>query len=154
MVLILVIQSVRGALTEGRFLVFESNGHALSFDAEQKALSVAPTVGSHDSPSQRFILHATAPPPATTFTIQPADTPSTGFISSNHQLTTSMNDAAVFNITDLGFGRGYTVQQVSSNGNFVSFSEGNAAVQLGEQQQTFSVFSVTKSTDSGQGFLN
>ena len=65
-----------------------------------------------------------------------------------------MNDAAVFNITDLGFGRGYTVQQVSSNGNFVSLSEGNAAVQLGEQQQTFNIFSVTKSTDSGQGFLN
>ncbi|KAF8522873.1 hypothetical protein JB92DRAFT_2886613 [Gautieria morchelliformis] len=107
-------------------LVFESNGDAL-------ALSwVAPAVPSHDAPTHRFILHATAPPPATTFNIHA--------FGPNNKEATLINNAAVFNITDLGSGKGYTVQQTS--------------VLLGDHRQTFNIFSVTTSADSGQGFLD
>jgi phospholipase C len=153
MSLTLCEQSVRGALTEGRFLVFESNGHALAVDAESKALGVSPAVPSHDSDTHRFILHATAPPPATTFNIQFAGSPSSGFVDPNLKLTASIHNAAVFNITDLSFGKGYIVQQVS-NGKFVSLSASKTSVQVADQAQTFNIFAVTKSTDSGQGSIN
>ena len=66
----------------------------------------------------------------------------------------SISDAAVFNITDLGFGKGYTVQEVSGGGAFVSLAGGKGDVALSQEMPpTFDVFSVTKSTDSGQGFL-
>ncbi|KAF8479385.1 non-hemolytic phospholipase C precursor [Gautieria morchelliformis] len=146
-------KSVRGALTEGRYLVFESNGDALAFDDQSRGLGVAPAVPSHDAPTHRFILHATAPPPATTFNIQFAGSPSTAFLDQNNKEATLINNAAVFNITDLGSGKGYTVQQVPS-GKFISFSENKASVLLGDHQQTFNVFSVTTSADSGQGFLD
>ena len=152
-------QKVRGALTEGRFLVFESGDHALTFDNNSRGLKSVPAAASHDDPSQRLILHATAPPPATTFNIQFAGSSDMGFVGRDLKESKSIQEAAVFNITDLGFGKGYTVQQVSSGsgggqGQFFSLAQGQGVVAMDhESQARFSVFSVTKSTDSGQGFL-
>ena len=89
------------------------------------------------------------PPPASTFHLQFAGSPSTAFIDINLGATTSMNSAAIFNITDLGDGRGYTIQQVQK-GRFLSIH--GKAVVLDSQAETFNVFSVTKSSDSGVGF--
>ncbi|KIJ53598.1 hypothetical protein M422DRAFT_241835 [Sphaerobolus stellatus SS14] len=99
-------KSVRGALTEGRFLVFESNGLALSYSSLLKGLSVDKAAPQHDVNTHRFILHATVPPPATTFNLQFAGSPNQGFIDNNNRETTSISNAAVFNITDLGNGQG------------------------------------------------
>ncbi|KAF8522837.1 hypothetical protein JB92DRAFT_3140917 [Gautieria morchelliformis] len=128
-------KSVRGAIIEGRYLVFESNGDALAFDDQSRGLGVAPAVPSHDALTHCFILHATVPLPATTFNIQFACSPSTAFLDPNNKETTFINNAAVFNITDLGSGKGYTVQQVPS-GKFFSFSENKTSVLLGDHQQT------------------
>ncbi|KIJ38386.1 hypothetical protein M422DRAFT_781472 [Sphaerobolus stellatus SS14] len=141
-------KSVRGALTEGRYLVFESNGLALSFSLVLNGLGFANATAQHDIDTQRFILHATMPPPATTFNLQFAGSPSRGFVDNNILETTSASNAAIFNITDLGNGQGYTINQTSG---------GSLSVLLGEisnmtQTPTFNVFSVTKSTDSGTGF--
>lgn len=144
-------KSVRGALTEGRFLVFESNGHALAFGGSDIGLTVSPTAPLHDTPSNRFVLHATEDPPATTFTLQFAGNTSAGFVGPNLQPTASIQQATVFNITDLGSGRGYTVQEVPS-GDFISIGTGGSSVAVGSDTTTFQIFSVTKSTDSGQGF--
>ncbi|KAF8576244.1 non-hemolytic phospholipase C precursor [Ramaria rubella] len=143
---------LRGALTEGRFIVFESNGFALSFNSQTKGLGISLAVPQHDVDAQRFILHATAPPPATTFTLQFAGSPTTGFVDANQKLTASINDAAVFNITDLGSGKGYTVQQVSNEPKFISIISKAIDILVGQQVSTFNLFSVTKSTDSGTGF--
>jgi len=141
-------KSVRGTLTEGRFLVFESNGLALSFDNTNEAFGTSKAVPAHDSDEQRFIIHATVPPPATTFMLQFAGSPTRGFVDKNNKQTANINDAAVFNITDLGNGQGYTLQQISGSGKFVTTSNNLS----GHQAQIFNVFSVTKSTDSGTGF--
>jgi len=58
--------------------------------------------------------------------------------------------AVVFNITDLGSGQGYTIQQVSS-GAFLSIN--GSSIVVTQAPSMFNVFSVTKSTDSGTGFL-
>ncbi|KAF8510409.1 extracellular phospholipase C [Hysterangium stoloniferum] len=142
---------VRGALTEGRFLVFESNGFALEYNSQTKGLSVERAVPNHDTPTHRFILHATAPPPATTFQLQFAGSPSRGFVDKNFKETTSIDSAAVFAITDLGNGKGYTIKLLS-DGRFLAALEASEKIKLGGALGTFKIFSVTKSTDSGTGF--
>ncbi|KAF8588655.1 PLC-E [Ramaria rubella] len=142
--------TVRGALTEGRYLIFESNRKALALSTDGKGLSVGLATPSHDVPSHRFVLHATADPPATTFTLQFAGT-TVGFVDSQTRLTVSSKEAAVFNITDLGSGKGYIVQEVPG-GRFLSMSANGGDVLLGDKSFAFQIFSVTKSTDSGKGF--
>jgi phospholipase C len=142
-------QTVRGALTEGRFLVFESNGNALALDARNEALSISPAVPSHDAPELRFILHATASPPATTFNLEFSG--SRRFVCNTLRQASSTCEAAVFNITDLGNGQGYTVENISGK-KFLSISGHPLRLVSGDEAGKFSVFSVTKSTDSGHGF--
>ncbi|GJJ06185.1 hypothetical protein Clacol_000374 [Clathrus columnatus] len=146
-------KTVRGALTEGRFLVFESGNSALTLDTKNEELTVGAAVPTHDTPLNRFVLHATANPPATTFNIQFFETidGKTNFINSKFKATTSIQDAAVFNITDLGNSKGYTIQEVSGGG-FVSISGNGKSLSVGKEATAFTVISVTKSSDSGQGF--
>ncbi|KAF8588334.1 phosphoesterase-domain-containing protein [Ramaria rubella] len=143
---------LRGALTEGRYIVFESHGFALAYNSLTKSLGVARASPEHNVDAQRFILHATAPPPATTFMLQFAGSPTVGYVDENHRLTTSVNEAAVFNITDMGSGKGYTILQVSKEHKFLSLLSEILGVLLGDEASTFQLFSVTKSTDAGTGF--
>jgi len=62
-----------------------------------------------------------------------------------------MNSAAIFNITDIGNGQGYSIKQLDQ-GKFVSVLDTIEGVLLGSKFVTFNVFSVTKATDSGTGF--
>lgn len=146
-------QPLRGGPTEGRYLVFESGKSALTLDSKDKTLSVGAAVPNHDTDSHRFILHATSPPPATTFNIQfynPVDK-KTSFVTSKLKATSSIHTAAVFNITDQGNGKGYTIQDTSSR-NFISISKNGKSLSLQRQATSFTIYSVTKSTDSGTGF--
>ncbi|GJJ08151.1 hypothetical protein Clacol_002359 [Clathrus columnatus] len=131
-------KSVRGSLTEGRFLVFESGNSALSLDTRNRQLTLGGAVPEHDTPLNRFVLHATANPPATTFNLQFFETINgqTNFIGSNLKATTSMDDAAVFDITDLGNSKGYTIQEVSS-GQFLTISGNGKSLALGRQATPF-----------------
>lgn len=141
-------------MTEGRYLVFESNGLALSWDSNAKGLGTGQAVANHDNDEQRFILHATQPPPATTFNLQFAGSPNRGFIDANNKETSSMSNAVVFNITDLGSGKGYTIQQVSNGPTkFLNPLTTGLSDIVTHNPPTFKIFSVTKSTDSGTGFL-
>jgi phospholipase C len=131
--------------------VFESNGFALEYSPLTRGLFVGLAVPNHDTPTHRFILHATAPPPATTFQLQFAGSPSRGFVASNFEETTSVNSAAVFEITDLGNGAGYTIKSLSTGKHFAPL-QALKSLDLGEAPGAFKIFSVTKSTDSGTGF--
>lgn len=127
--------------------MFESNGRAFAYDPSIRGLGVARAVPSHNSPTHRLILHATAPPPATTFKLQFAGSPSLGYVTDDHKETGSINSAAVFNIVDLGNGKGYSISQVSKN-RFLSLDLGD--ISLVNQVATFQVFSVTMSSDAGK----
>jgi len=140
---------LRGALTEGRYLVFESNGRAFAYDPSIRGLGVARAVPSHNSPSHRLILHATAPPPATTFKLQFAGSPLLGYVADDRKETGSINSAAVFNIVDLGNGKGYSISQVSKN-RFLSLEGDLGDISLVNQATTFQVFSVTMHSDAGK----
>ncbi|GJJ10990.1 hypothetical protein Clacol_005219 [Clathrus columnatus] len=143
---------VRGALTEGRFLVFETKGLALTYSS-LLGLTLGKAVPKHDNDDQRFILHATAPPPATTFNLQFAGSPKRGYVDNNNRETSSISKAAVFNITDLGNGKGYTIDQTSGGaGQFLDLLLTELSEIFTHEPPTFSVYSVTKSTDSGTGF--
>ncbi|KIJ53617.1 hypothetical protein M422DRAFT_241856 [Sphaerobolus stellatus SS14] len=133
-------------------ILFESNGLALSYNSILKGLGIDKAAPQHDVDDQRFILHATVPPPAMTFNLQFAGSPYQGFIDYNNRETTSISNAAVFNITDLGNGQGYTIQQTLGGlGKFLSILANEISI-VTHQAPTFNIFSVTKSTDSGTGF--
>ena len=51
---------IRGKLTEGRYLVLEMNGHGLSSSCrEANQACAAGATAKHDSPTQRWVAHAT-----------------------------------------------------------------------------------------------
>ncbi|GJJ06253.1 hypothetical protein Clacol_000444 [Clathrus columnatus] len=146
---------VVGALTEGRFLVFENGKSALALDTKRKELTIGTAIKTHDTSLNRFIIHATAAPPETTFNIQYYE-PINGqknYIDSKLKATSSIHEAANFEITYLGNDEGYTIKELSSK-KFISITHSSKgeSLSLGKQATAFSMFSVTKSSDSGTGF--
>lgn len=125
----------------------------MTLDSKNNVLNVGAAVSNHDTDSQRFVLHATSPPPATTFNLQFYETigGKTNFVTSKLKATPSISNAAAFNITDLGNGKGFAIQETSSR-NFISISNNGKSVSFQKQPTSFTVYSVTKSTDSGTGF--
>ncbi|KAJ3755225.1 non-hemolytic phospholipase C precursor [Lentinula raphanica] len=136
---------VRGSLTEGRYLVIESSTKNLALSSNDSVLGTsAPTSSKIDTPSQRFVIHATDPSLATgkSFRISSAasvanatDAP---FLDSNLHFG-SVNISAVFSITYEGGGV-YKVLE-SESGKFLSLGDsGNPALDgVGEAFKIFSV---------------
>nr|POE72047.1 non-hemolytic phospholipase c [Quercus suber] len=113
-------KGVRGQLTEGRYLVFESSGYALS--SANGVLSTSTSTAKHDTKSQRFVIHSVR--------------------SNKFSLTGAADSKSVgtYTVTDLGNGQGYTLQ--GSNGQYVSIT-GAGQVTTSSTATKFQVFSVT-----------
>jgi len=131
-------KTVRGGLTEGRYLVFEMNGFAIANINDTVSSSRA--TQQHDSAVQRWIAHQLQPA-GKSFQISSAV--DGAFIASDSTLTTSQGSAVTLTIEDQGNGAGYTVQgpsgylQIDSGGKLTWASQSNG----------FSLLSVTyKST--------
>lgn len=106
----------------------------------------SPTRAQHNDPNQRFIVHALADPPSNTFTLQFASPNfKTPTFLSPHLNTAPASQAGQFAISDLGNGRGYTIQEVTSK-EFLSVARGGK-VTLSKSATGFQVFSVTMSSD-------
>ncbi|HEV7738300.1 MAG TPA: hypothetical protein VGO47_13125 [Chlamydiales bacterium] len=71
----------------------------MSYDSFSRRLDTSEALHAHNSPGQRLVLHATAPPPATTFKLQFAGSPSHGFVGDHGEETHSIDSAAVFEIS-------------------------------------------------------
>jgi len=136
---------LRGDLTEGRFIVFEAGGQALNIDDHGFATSEA--APQHDTSTQRFVLSSQADPPASIFTLQSSQSPNI-FVSPSLG-STSKSNAGSFEIIDVGAGAGYTLREMKS-GKFVVLTPSGPS--LKDTPTLFSLFSVTKSSDSGTGF--
>ncbi|KAF5352278.1 hypothetical protein D9758_011976 [Tetrapyrgos nigripes] len=141
-------KTVRGYLTEGRYLVIESGNSALSVGTDNTTLVT--TNASEDKfnkPSQRFVVHATDPSDASanTFRISAGpdfDGDSTMYIRVSPQLGFGpVDEGAVFGITFLGGSAGYLFQEQGS-GKFLSL-EGGAVSLLDEAGEGLKLFSVT-----------
>lgn len=101
-------RQVRGALTEGRYLVFESNGLALSNTGGKEGnLTSSNATARHEVIEQRWILNLVAETGTHEFFIRSALDNS--YITHNKTLTPEKENAEIFTITDLGNGKGYRI---------------------------------------------
>ena len=138
-------KTVRGYLTEGRYLVFEMNGYALT-NAGSNATDITGTLATaeHSSINQRWVVHATGGTAldggegSGTFFISSAV--DGRYIADHTSLDKAPNGAETYMITDLGNGGGYTL--VKENGKYLSI-ETDGTIGIYGTPSGFSVFSVT-----------
>ncbi|KIK54164.1 hypothetical protein GYMLUDRAFT_264775 [Collybiopsis luxurians FD-317 M1] len=144
-------KTVRGSITEGRYLVIESSHNNLALSFSGSSLSTSPaTSEKFNTPSQRFVIHATDPTMATenTFRISsaafvadatnPANA-TTPFLDNNLRFG-SINSSAVFDITYEGGGV-YNIKE-SASGKPLSLSN-KGVPSLGGTAEDFNIFSVS-----------
>ncbi|KAK4945723.1 hypothetical protein LTR10_015071 [Elasticomyces elasticus] len=130
-------KSVRGYLTEGRFLTFEAYGYALTNTGAKAAMyNATKAVASHDGTGQRWVIHETATD-SRLYTISSAV--HGRYIGPQLSLVTQ-KEALVHNITYLGGGKGYEV--LNSNGKYITIDT-NGTVAMATAGQGFTIYSVT-----------
>ncbi|ETI23478.1 hypothetical protein G647_05280 [Cladophialophora carrionii CBS 160.54] len=130
-------KSVRGYLTEGRFLTFEASGFALSNPGGNAThLDATKATTSHSARSQRWVIHETSTNSGL-FTIS---SPVNGRYIGADMTLVNKTAAMVHNITYLGGGQGYNL--LDSNGKYITIDNGGGVV-LSSSAQSFSIYSVT-----------
>ncbi|OAA57415.1 non-hemolytic phospholipase c [Niveomyces insectorum RCEF 264] len=130
-------KGVRGALTEGRYLVFEANGYALynpSTAAKQFAATRA-TPG-HEDIHQRWVLHALTPEGSTFHVTSAVDGK---YLSQHSSLSISESGAETYNITYLGNSR-YAMRK--ENGAYLNI-KADGTLSFDSTPTGYNVFSVT-----------
>ncbi|KAL8276392.1 hypothetical protein RQP46_011190 [Phenoliferia psychrophenolica] len=142
-------KTVRGAITEGRYLSFESGGYAFAYTStasrnKQFSFAVAAEKAAplHNKKKHLVVLEALDPSLATAkvFRIRFAGAAGTepAYWDSTLSLV-SKSHAETFTVTDQGGSAGYTVQ--ASDGKYVSLLGGKLS--LVSDIATFDLFSVT-----------
>ena len=128
-------KAVRGDLTEGRYLTFESRGHALSHTNGK--LSVG-NVSKKDKPKEQlFLLHwQGSAPKDNRFKIS---TIHGHYITKSLELSENASDGAEFSIRDQSNGSGHAIIELESNKR-LSLSQKTVAF---DDDSTLSIFSVT-----------
>ncbi|KAH8892840.1 non-hemolytic phospholipase c [Thozetella sp. PMI_491] len=130
-------KGVRGYLTEGRYLVFESNGYALSNpNDDQKQFTASPATAGHDSINQRWVLHGIAAE-GTEFNI--TSVVDGKYISQHSSLSTSVTGAQTYNISYVGNSQ-YILQK--ENGKYLNIKS-DGTLSFDSQPTPYNVYSVT-----------
>ncbi|TVY15315.1 Non-hemolytic phospholipase C [Lachnellula arida] len=130
-------RGVRGYLTEGRYLVFASNGYALTNPTTtQKQFTATQAAAPYDSISQRWVIH-TLTPESTTFQITSAVDDS--YISQQSSLSVSASGAEVYNITNVGSSQ-YILQK--EDGQYLNIQP-NGNISFDSTPIPYSIYSVT-----------
>jgi phospholipase C len=132
-------KQMRGALTEGRFVVFEMNGYTLTnAGGSSTDFSATPATANHSSQSQQWVMHSLSSG-GNTFTASSAVDGK--YISSDIPGANETDGLMVFTVA-FQAGSGYALQQ--ENGTYVAIDEcGN--VGSVDIISYFSAFSVTYS---------
>ncbi|TVY83461.1 hypothetical protein LSUE1_G001247 [Lachnellula suecica] len=137
-------KSVRGYLTEGRYLVFEMNGYALTAEANATDITVTKARPDHNSKSQRWIVHATGGTAtgggegSGLFVLSSAV--DGRFLADHTSLDKQRSGAETYAITNMGSGKGYSLGK--ENGKYLTISS-NGTINIVGQAGGFQVFSVT-----------
>ncbi|KAF2094978.1 phosphoesterase-domain-containing protein [Rhizodiscina lignyota] len=128
-------KSVRGQLTEGRYLTFEASGYALgvagSFVVAQRATS------KHNSKSQRWVIHQTVDGGQGAAEVILSSAVDGRYLAKGNRLTSDKSRAQGFKIVDQGNGKGYTIQATSGQ------HLGISRARLCTSKTSWNVFSVT-----------
>jgi len=130
-------KGVRGALNEGHYLVFESNGYALSNPSDgTKQFGTTKATAAHDAKAQRWVIHGIAEE-ETAFNITSAVDGS--YISQHSSLSISVSGAEVYEVVYIGSSL-YTLQK--QNGDYLNIAAGGT-LSFDTKAVPYSVFSVT-----------
>jgi phospholipase C len=139
-------KNVRGYLTEGRYLVLEMNGYALTNpSATATDFTATAATSTHSAKTQRWVLHTTGGTGTDggtgsgTFTISSAL--DGRYIKSHTSLGKGASNAETYTIADLGNGQGYTL--VKENGKYLIIDSNGVVDITGDTPMGFQVFSVT-----------
>lgn len=130
-------KGVRGALTEGRHLVFESCGYALSVDPNHPRLTTTLATAAHNTPAQRFVLHINELG-GDQFMI--SNDNSTLWLGDHADFYNSQSDAWWYSIHYLG-NEAYTIQQVDG-GKYVNVKD-DGSISIDHEAVTYKIFSVS-----------
>lgn len=105
-------KEVVGYLTEGRHLVFEQAGSALTNDGKTSHVTSSPATADHSSPNQRWVIHYSSGEESQMFTISSALDGK--WLGRGGALLPAADSkqAVPVKITFLGNGKGYTMQVV------------------------------------------
>jgi phospholipase C len=128
-------KSVRGALTEGRYLTLEFGGYALANTGGNDFIATKAT-SSHDDVAQHWVVHSLADE-GNTFTISSAK--DGRYIGSHTSLVSHASGAEIYTITYVS-STGYALQK--ENGNYLTV-DGSGTVQITSKATYFTLFSVT-----------
>ena len=130
---------VRGALTEGRYLAFETGGFALmnSGVSGNASLGAGKAVPEHDSRAQLWVVHQLEDGGTGFYVSSALDG---RYLSSSLGLVNGTADAAAVTIMYLGGGQGYRLQIAS--GSYLGITSGGKVSRSGSATG-FGVFSVT-----------
>lgn len=137
-------KSVRGYLTDGRYLVFEMNGFALTAGSNATDITGTKATPDHKSKSQRWVVHATGGTAtgggqgSGTFVLSSAV--DGRFLASHTSLAKTRSGAENYTVTDLGGGRGYSFMK--ENGKYLGIGS-NGTIEIAGLAKGFQVFSVT-----------
>jgi phospholipase C len=128
-------KEMRGALTEGRYVVFELGGCALT-NSNSSDITATKATSKHEGITQRWVVHSLADG-GNNFTISSAK--DGRYIGSHTGLIDSSSGAQTYTV---GFaaGQGYSLQK--ENGKYVTI-DGNGAVQITSDVTYFKAYSVT-----------
>ncbi|KAJ6191313.1 Phosphoesterase [Penicillium mononematosum] len=136
-------KEVVGYLTEGRYLVFEKNGAAITNPTRGSSLVTSDTSPQHNNKSQRWIIHYNDDEESHTFTISSAlDGRWVGPGGALLPKSQSANAAQV-HFTFLGGGLGYTLQFVEKGGYIDIDKLGNLNAEGAKPTRGYKVFSVS-----------
>lgn len=130
-------RGVRGYMTEGHYLVFESNGHVLSNPGGNgRQFQVDPAVEPYDSINHRWVVHALTPEGTTFYVTSALDGK---YLSQHSSLSTSKSGAEVYNITYVGNGE-YVLQK--ENGSHLNIKP-DGSLSFDAEPVPYKVYSVT-----------
>lgn len=131
---------MRGALTEGRYLVFELGGYAVTNTGKpSRDFTASKSTSNHESISQRWVVHSLADG-VNTFTISSAV--DGRYIGSHTGLIDSSSRAETYTV-DFAAGKGYSLKK--ENGKYVTI-DGTGSIQITSETTYFQTFSVTYSS--------
>jgi phospholipase C len=139
-------KQVRGYLTEGRYLVFEMNGYALTNPSPTATdFTATKATSKHSDKHQRWVLHATGGTAtdggagAGMFSLSSAL--DGRYVKSHTSLGTGVTGAETYTIADLGGGKGYTL--LKKDGKYLTIGSNGVVDVTGDTPLGFQVYSVT-----------